>query len=162
MFQRSPSSVKPVVPDRPPAPAPVQNAVKLIYVGAAVNTIYMIVALVTIRDIKGELRRLDHKLTASQINSEANFFIVTTVVFGIVITALWLWMAWANREGRHWARVTSTVFWFLWLFYVLNTVTRVPSIGIIFPALELAAGLGAVILLWRKESGAFFKPPGLL
>ena len=31
------------------------------------------------------------------------------IVFGLVVIALWLWMARANGQGRNWARILSTV-----------------------------------------------------
>lgn len=44
-------------------------------------------------------------------------------------------MAVSNRAGKNWARITSTV------FFGLDC---------------LVLGLGAIILLWRKESSAYF------
>ena len=35
--------------------------------------------------------------------------ITVTIVFGLVVIALWLWMARANGQGRNWARILSTV-----------------------------------------------------
>ena len=34
-------------------------------------------------------------------------------------------------------------------------------LGLVFPVLTWLVGLGAVWLLWRPESTAFFKPQGL-
>ena len=36
------------------------------------------------------------------------------------------------------------------------------ALGLIFPVLTWLVGLGAVILLWRKESTEFFKPRRLV
>ena len=46
MYQPYPSSGKTVEPERPAAPPTVQNAVKLMYAGAAVSTVSLIVSLV--------------------------------------------------------------------------------------------------------------------
>ena len=35
-------------------------------------------------------------------------------------------------------------------------------LGLVFPVLTWLIGLGAVILLWRRESTAFFKPRGFV
>jgi hypothetical protein len=35
------------------------------------------------------------------------------------------------------------------------------ALGLIFPVLTWLVGLGAVFLLWRPESSAFFKPQEL-
>ena len=56
MSQPYPSSGQPAEPLRPPAPAPVLTAVKLMYAGAAVSTVTLIIALALIGDIKAALR----------------------------------------------------------------------------------------------------------
>jgi magnesium-transporting ATPase (P-type) len=162
MFQSYPSGGKPVEPERPPAPPTVQNAVKLMYAGAAVSTVYLIVSLLTLGDIKGEIKKADPKLTASQVASSANFLIITTIIFGIVTIGLWLWMAWGSKEGKNWARIASTAFCILYALYILSVFARVHSIAFVLPALEWLTGLAAVILLWRRESSEFFNPPRLL
>jgi hypothetical protein len=43
MYQPYPSSGQPAGPLRPPAPAPVLTAVKLMYAGAAVSTVKLII-----------------------------------------------------------------------------------------------------------------------
>ena len=55
MVQRYPSSDKPLEAERPP-PKPVENAVKLMYVGAAISTVSLIISLVFIGSIKPALR----------------------------------------------------------------------------------------------------------
>ena len=48
MYQPYPSGGQSAEPERPPAPAPVRTAVKLMYAGAAVWTVVLISALVLI------------------------------------------------------------------------------------------------------------------
>ena len=80
------------------------------------------------------------------------------IISGAVGAVLWLWMARANSQGKNWARITSSVFFALAtvsLFSVLNA----PSVlGVIFAVALWVVGLGAIILLWRRESSDFFKP----
>ena len=112
MYQPYPSSGQPAGPVRPPAPAPVLTAVKLMYAGAAVSTV-----------------EPDHRgwpsSSATQAPSRASSSWAPPhrgpgqplapahhhvgVVFGLVEIALWLWMARANGQGRNWARIVSTV-----------------------------------------------------
>jgi len=107
MSQPYPASGQPVEPLRPPAPAPVLTAVKLMYVGAAVNTIALIIGLTLIPGIKAALRKANPSLTAAQV-SDLNWLITFAGVCGVVLIALWLWVARANGEGRNWARILST------------------------------------------------------
>jgi hypothetical protein len=68
MYQPYPSSGQPVEPLRPPAPAPVRTAVKVMYAGAAVSTVPLIIALPSIGDINTyHLRWNGPSLTAAQL-----------------------------------------------------------------------------------------------
>ena len=110
MYQPYPSSGQPAEPLRPPAPAPVRTAVKLMYAGAAVSTVSLIISLASIGDIKSyHLRWNDHSLTAAQLSQWRPLIITVAIVGGLVVPALWLWMARANGRGRDWARILSTV-----------------------------------------------------
>jgi len=84
---------------------------------------------------------------------------VVAILVGIIAIALWLWMARANQAGRNWARITGTVFFGLnTLFLLLSLVRPHASLALIFNILVWLVGLGAVIMLWRKESAPYFNP----
>jgi hypothetical protein len=134
MVQRYPSSGKSVEPERLPAPPPVMNAVKLMYVGAAVSTVSLVVTLADVGGLKAAIKKAKPSWTAAQIN-----------------------------QGKNWARILSTVLFCLAtldLFGVFSAPKT--AIGLVFPVLTWLVGLGAVFLLWRPESTAFFKSQGLL
>jgi hypothetical protein len=92
-------------------------------------------------------------------------------VFGLVVIALWLWMAWANGRGRNWARILSTVLFGLATLQLRGTFTQPVShagsgatvlyygVAVLFVAAWLA-GAAAVWLLWHPAASAFFKPLG--
>jgi hypothetical protein len=136
---------------RPPAPAPVSNAVKLMFAGAVVAAVFTIWVLILL----SHLRTVDHSVTASQLGQGEKSWIS----YGIFSIGLWLWMAWATARGKSWARIASTVIFGLGTLVTLGFVASFRSILVILPILEFLAGLGAVILLWRPDSSAFFKPP---
>ena len=182
MSQPYPSSRQQAEPLRPPAPVPVLTAVKLMYAGAAVSTVTLIIAVALIPAIKAELRKAHPSLTAAQV-SHVNTLIALAVVCGLVVIALWLWMARANGQGRNWARILYTVLLGLatlellrvrpqpgnylahfviggHVYSVIHSVFGATVLGLIVPVLLWLAGLAAVWLLWRPASGAFFKPPG--
>jgi hypothetical protein len=46
------------------------------------------------------------------------------------------------------------------LFFLLSVARPHASIGLVLSLLVWLVGLGAVIMLWRKESGSFFSPRG--
>ena len=159
MYQPYPSSGKPVEPERPPAPPSVLNAVKLMYVGAAVSTVSLIVSLFDISGTKDAIRKARPSLTATQVNQLNTFIITLAIVSGVVGVALWLWMARANSQGRNWARILSSVLFGLATVDLWGVLSQPKTLlGLVFPLLTWLVGLGAVILLWRRESGEFFKP----
>jgi NO-binding membrane sensor protein with MHYT domain len=110
MYQPYPSSGQPAGPERPPAPVPVRTAVKLMYAGAAVSTVPLIVALAYSGDIQAyHIAGLGHRLTAAQIIQWRPLIITVVIVVGLVAPALWLWLARAAGQGRNWARILSAV-----------------------------------------------------
>jgi len=162
MYQPYPSAGQPVDLLRPPAlaPAPVLTAVKLMYAGAAVSTVPLIIALAFVGDSKAyHLRYLGHSLTAAQVSQWRPLIITVVIAFGLVVPALWLWIARANGQGRNWARNLST------LLLVLATLQLAGNNGVVLvfcAALTWLIGLAAVWLLWRPASSAFFKPQGVV
>ena len=163
MYQPYPSSGKPVEPERPPAPPSVLNAVKLMYVGAAVSTVSLVISLVSIGGTKDAIKKARPSLTAAQVNQLNTFIIALAVVSGVIGVALWLWMARANSQGRNWARIVSTVLFVLATLDMFGVLSQPKTVlGLVFPVLIWLVGLGAVILLWRRESSEFFKPRQLV
>jgi hypothetical protein len=146
----------------------VRAAVRLMYAGAAVSTVNLIILLAFIGDIKAYHAMLGHRLTAAQVSQLNTAFITLSIVSDLVPIALWLWMARANGQGRNWARSLSTVLFGLATLDLTGAfgtpvirVTVVPMLfGPTLPVLTWLAGLAAVWLLWRPASTAFFKPQG--
>ena len=159
MVQPYPSSGTTVEPKRPPAPKSVQNAVKLMYVGAAVSTISLLISLLSIGSTKDAIKKARPNLSATQINQLNTFIIALAIVSGVIGVALWLWMARANGQGKNWARIMSTVLFGLATVDLFGVVTQPKtSLGLVFPLLTWLVGLGAIVFLWRKENTDFYRP----
>ncbi len=158
MVQRYPSSGQSVELERPPAPPPVLTAVKLMYAGAAISTVSLILTLVDIGGLKSAIEKAKPSWTASQVNSYDRFVVSLAIVSGLIGIALWLWLAWANRNGKNWARILGTVLFGLATLDLVGVFSQPKTLlGLIFPVLTWLVGLGAVWLLWRPDSTAFFK-----
>jgi hypothetical protein len=159
MVQPYPSTGKPVEPERPAAPPSVLTAVKLMYAGAAVSTVSLVISLVDISGTKAAIRKARPSLTATQVNQLNTFIISLAIVSGVIGIGLWLWMARVNGQGRNWARILSTVLFGLATLDLFGVLSQPKTLlGLIFPLLTWLVGAGAVFLLWRGESTAFFKP----
>ena len=160
MVQPYPSGGKNVIePERPPEPVSVQRAVRLMYAGAAVSTVSLIISLISIGGTKSEIHKQRPGLSATQVHQLEVLIIGLAVVSGLVGIGLWLWMAQKTGQGRNWARIFSSVLFGL-ATIDLYGVLREPKtvIGLVFPVLTWLVGLGAIILLYQKESTAFFRP----
>lgn len=84
----------------------------------------------------------------------------------LIASGLWLWMAWANRGGRSWARIMATVFFGLltagglaWL--IIGLTGKIPSLTDVSIIVSLflvywLAGLSAVVLLWQRSSSDYY------
>ena len=157
MYQPYPSSGRPAGPLRPPVPAPVLSAVKLMYAGAAVFTVSLIISIILVPFIG----RSAATLRLAGRSQPLPVVITVGIAGGLVVIALWLWMARANSQGRNWARILSTVLLGLATLNLTNVFSGTQTVlGLIFWAPTWLAGLAAVWLLWRPESSAFFKPQG--
>ena len=157
-------------PSVPRSARTVRAAVKLMYAGAAVSTVNLIIGLaLIIVDITAAARGqfLGHSLTTPQMRP---FVITVWIVFGLAGVSLWLWMARANGQGRNWARIMSTVLFVLATLQLghpqplgspagFGVTVLYYGVAVLSVAAWLVGG-AAVWLLWRPASTAFFKPPG--
>jgi len=157
MYQAYPSGGQPPEPSQAPSkpPRPVLNAVKLMWAGAVVEVVTLVIGLATISSTKATIHKNNPKLTAQQIDASVNVdlgFVALSVV-------LWIVVSLACRRGRAWARITGTVLFGINTLMILLAVSRFSAgVGILINLLVWLIGLGAVILLWRKESSGFFSP----
>ena len=144
-------------PSVPRSARTVRAAVKLMYAGAAVSTVNLVILLALIGDIK-----------VSQLLNTP--FITVSIAWSLAPLALWLWMARENGRGRNWARIVSTVLFgaatldltgaFRWPPGIQLSLVPLVAGSPTVPVLYWLVGLAAVWLLWRPASSAFFRPPG--
>jgi len=141
----------------PAMPQPVFRAVQLMYTGAALTVLIGVVNILVAPRV-GVLRigtMAPIIETHTQQTERVSFS-------GAVDCAAWLWMARKNKDERAWARVLSTVFFFL---FSIGTVLDLRQGAIELRALDVIiwlVALAATILLWRPESGPFYQKPLVL
>jgi hypothetical protein len=160
----------PITAARPPQPSSLRNAVRLMWIGAALALISVVVTLIFSSKIKSAVTKAAIKanvtrqsqgkavLTPSQIHSLGGLTLIILAVVGIIALLLWVWMAWANSKGSNWARIVATVLFALNTISLLLELSRA-SISIIFIALGWLVGLVAIVLLWRKDTTAYVSRP---
>lgn len=158
MYQPYPSAGQtPEPPVRPGPPASVVMAVRLMYAGAVVSALSLIVGLATVGSLRTSLHKSDPSLTASQLHSLQTVVVVGSVVIGVIGIALWVWMALMNKAGKAWARIVATVLFGLDTLFLLLGVARAgAAAGTLVSILTWLIGLGVVIFLWRRDSSEYF------
>jgi hypothetical protein len=159
MYQPYPSAGQVPEPVRPGPPASVVMAVRLMYAGAVVSALSLIVGLVTIGSLRDSLHKSYPTFTASQLHSLQMVLVVGSVVFGLISIGLWVWMALMNKAGKPWARIVATVLFGLDTLFLLLGVARAgAAAGTLVSILTWLIGLGAVVYLWRRDASAYFNP----
>jgi len=143
--------------ERPPQPQSLRVAVILMYVGAAVSAISLILTLAFAHRLRSAIAtslrhaKTNKPYTAAQIHTAQTSGIVVIIVLLLIIIGLWVWMAWANSRGRNWARIVASVLYGLNTIYFLLSLRSLggPSI---FVGLIWLVGLAALIFLWRRDT----------
>ncbi len=151
------------VPAAPvPQPSSVRTAVMLMYVGAALSVIELVVALATLGSLKDNIRsRLQDNgtFTASQLDTVYHAAVVTTLVISLIAIGLWAWMAWKNGQGRSWARIVATVLGGLNILQFLINLSQNQSTSsfTVLSVISVLLAIAILVLLWRPESSAYFQ-----
>jgi hypothetical protein len=149
------ASVAAAVPD---PPSSVIMAVRLMYAGAALSAVVLIITVATSGRTRSLLHTAEPKLTPAQLTSGTHAFIFGSIVIWLVTIGLWFVMARTNQAGRGWARVAAT---FLCVASTLsfagyiNQPSSVLSKAILIPM--WLAGVAAVILLWQRSTTAYIR-----
>jgi len=146
-------------PSVPRSARTVRAAVRLMYAGAALSTVNLIIALALIGDINAyHLKWNGHQLTTAQLITWRPLIVTVVIVLSLVPIAAWLWMARAAGQGRNWARILSTVLFGLdTLGWAGKNASAAP---LLLALLTWLVGAAAVWQLWRPASSAFFKSQG--
>jgi hypothetical protein len=140
-------------PSVPRSARTVRAAVGLLYAGAAVTTLGLIIAIISVAYVGRGAATLR---VAGRIQP-VPVTVTVGIVGGLILIAAWLWMARAISQGRNWARIVSTV---LVGLATLHLFGNKGAVQVLFAVLTWLVGLVAVWLLWRPTSRAYFKPQG--
>ena len=156
MYQPYPSAGQAPEPARREPPPSVVMAVRLMYAGAVVSAVSLVVGLATVGSLRSALHKSQPTLTPTQLHDLQTIVVVGSVVIGLISIGLWVWMALMNKAGKSWARIVATVLFGLDTVFLLLGVARAgAAASSLVSILIWLIGLGAVILLWRKDSSEY-------
>ena len=160
MYQPYPTGgpQQPMVPAPSEPPQTVRRAVNLMYAGAALSVIEIIIGLFTVGSLRSAIRSRYPNYSTSQIHTAEVAALTVAVVVGLLGVGLWIWMARANLGGRSWARIVATVLFAINTIDVLAAIVQPHSaISLILAVLVWLAGLGAIWMLWQRDSSAYIQ-----
>lgn len=143
----------------PERPASITRAVQLMYVGAALSLVGLVVTWASKSQIRDKIANASTSttLTASDLDALVNVTLAISTVTALVGVAVWIWMAVKNGAGRPWARVVATVLGALNVASTLTTITRSAGASIVLALVSLVLAIVILVLLWRPASSEFYR-----
>jgi hypothetical protein len=144
-------------PPRPRPPTSVLAAAWLMYSGAALSVLSTLVDLAIIGSIKNAFLASHPLLPGNTVKSFAAGASAGVLIGGGVVVALWLWLAFASKQGAGWARTVGTVLFGIDTFFMVATLgTRGIGVTKGIGAVVWLIALVTVILLWQRTASRFF------
>jgi hypothetical protein len=148
---------------RPGAPRSVRTvfvAVRLMYIGAALELITLITILETLGNVRSQMLRRNPSLSTGQWHAFVSAQIVPLIIGAGIALVVWVWMAWAAGHGRRWARGAFALFVALTATSLLSGIAKGSAI---YAPQDLIAGtvlflvaLAALLLVFSKPSAGYF------
>ncbi len=149
-------------PDDPGLPATMRKAVRFMLAGAAITVVFGVFQVIATIVDKNSIEIDGKSLTSSQLTTAIIFLIVSYAVYFM----LWIIMARFNRAGMKWARIVASLLFAISTVQLYATVdslhggqviTAAEVVVIIISVASWAVGVGAIAMLWRSDSTAYFQ-----
>ena len=140
------------------SPRPVRNAVRLMCVGAVLTLADVATVLVTLGGVRSAI---GHDLSGRQwptvMLTQVDFWLASAPIGA----GVWLWLAWANGRGYHWARPAFTA------LFVLLTIVPFFGLGedrlpytwrdVIATTVLWLVGLAAMALIFSQTASLYYQ-----
>lgn len=149
-------------PDDPGLPVTMRKAVRFMLAGAAIYVVFGVFSVIATTAAKNSIDINGKPPTSSALAQGIIFLIVYYVVF----TLVWVLMARFNRAGMMGARIAATVLFAISTFLLYSpiaslhagqVITAADIIIFVLTVASWAVGLGAIAMLWRSDSSAYFR-----
>jgi hypothetical protein len=138
-------------------PAPVRNAVKVMYLGAVAQVAYAVVFIATASATKQAIWVKHPHDTAQQLAHAQRGTVIAGVVVGVIGVALFIWIARRCQKGKSWARIVAAVLLVLAVIGAASGRTPEASADRVVAVVIVVIGLVALVLLWLPRSSAYFE-----
>jgi hypothetical protein len=139
-----------------PAPTSVTTAVQLMFVGAALGVLGIIMTIVNKDEIRQQI--IESSPDVQNVDAIVNGTVAFSVLLGVAFTVLWIWLALMVRKGRNWARIVT------WVVAGISLVMTVPvlfdpltAFNSIMSAIGGILDIAIIVLLAMRTSNEFFR-----
>jgi hypothetical protein len=127
------------------------------YGGAAAAIAGILVNVTTL----GAIRQQRPIMSAALRTSTQHQAIAEFIVGGIVVAAVWTFMAMSCQAGKSWARIVSTVLFAIYTVYATEIVigfdrVNPPGTVHVYTVIMWLIGLTATTLLWGRTASGYF------
>jgi uncharacterized membrane protein (DUF485 family) len=150
----------PTARDPRSAPSTVQNAVRLMFVLAALGVIGLIIVFADKDALRKAVEDANPNYDTTQLDNAVNTGVTVGAVIGIVLIVLYVLLALQVRKGKNWARIVT---WVLAGLGVLGGVTNLaqPQAALtkIVAGVELVLYIALIVLLAMRPSNEYFRKP---
>ncbi|MDQ6848697.1 MAG: hypothetical protein M3070_01660 [Actinomycetota bacterium] len=160
-YQPMPSGPPPGrAPARGAPPPTVVNAVRLMFVGAAISLIGLITEFALRNQIRDQIKKDNPSADSVRLDSLLNTATTIAVVVGAVFLVLYVLLALQVRKGKNWARIVTWVIAGLGVLGLLGTLAgSTPAFSRALGAIGGILDIVLIILLALKPSNDYFRKP---
>jgi hypothetical protein len=145
--------------DRGPVPGTVRIAIVLMFVGALAALVGIIVTLTNVDHIRELFENTVPKMEPDKVDNATTFAIVEQIVLNVLRAAIWVGLALFVRQGRHWARIVSTLVAAVGVLLMLRGIGGTDEVGAMIAGWgQVVCGVLAVVLIWLPPSMDWFRP----
>jgi hypothetical protein len=138
-------------------PSSVVAAARLMYVSAAIAALNTIVNAAVAYNNAYNWAENQANANQNSVTATAKFEAIVVIFFGLAVIGMWLWMAYANRNGRSWARTLSMVLFAIFTVLVpLDLIAGPNKVAAFVALIQWPIALAVVLLLWDRQSSAYF------
>ncbi|MDT4963039.1 MAG: hypothetical protein QOF87_2686 [Pseudonocardiales bacterium] len=141
-----------------PAPAPVSNAVRLMFVQAGLSILGFIVLLATKDTLRKEIFKKNTGYSAQKLDDVVNAAVTIGIVIGLIFTVLYILLALQVGKGKNWARIVT---WVLASLGVLSGLAALaqpePALSRILSIIGLLVDIAIIVLLAQRPSNEYFR-----
>jgi hypothetical protein len=143
---------------RGPAPAPVTNAVRLMFVRAAMSVLSLVVLFATKDSLKTQIKKHNTGYSAQKLDDTLNAAIAVALVIGLIFIVLYVLLALQVGKGKNWARIVT---WVLAALGVLGAISAFaqpePAASRVLTLIGGVIDLVIIIFLAQRPSNEYFR-----